>query len=113
MDWDWRFYLEGKYVEQDYKKAYEYYLKAYDKTIKDPLTIDNRRFPRALALYKLGMCFQEGYGVKKDLDRAIDYYLDCKDVSDISYFYDVDYSIDEALLEKRYHITHGDNMVLV
>jgi len=52
-------YHQGKHVPKDYKKAYEYYIKAGQETN---------------ALDKLGTLFEKGQGVKPDFQKAFEYY---------------------------------------
>jgi len=54
---------ENKYgIEQDYKKAIEYYLMAIEKG-------------NDIAIHNIGDMYRHGHGVKKDYNKAIEYYL--------------------------------------
>lgn len=55
-------YLHGKFVKKDVKKAVEYLVDAAEENIKD-------------ALYDLAVCYEKGVGVKKDLFKAFQMYL--------------------------------------
>lgn len=55
-------YLHGKFVKKNYKKAVEYLSEAADENIKD-------------ALYDLAVCYEKGAGTKKDIFKAFQLYL--------------------------------------
>ena len=97
-------YLNGQYFEKDYNKAFECYQKAYDKTIEYPSVVDNRRCARARSLHQIGLCFLEGYSVKKDPQKAIDYFEDCEEIFNVSHWYDIEMNINDAFLEWNYNV---------
>ena len=54
-------YKNGKGVERDYQKAFEWFLKAAE------LGDDTAQFD-------VGLCYEKGYGVAVDLDEAFRWY---------------------------------------
>lgn len=69
-------YEEGRGVKEDIDKAINYFYTAAGNKDKDALE-DLEAFAvknNSLAQYYLGVLYQNGKGVKKDIDKAIDYF---------------------------------------
>lgn len=85
-------YYFGKYIGQDYKKAYEYFIKDEDK--KSYCT-----------LYFLGEMYRQGLYVEKDLTQAYEYYKEI--------VYDdeeeMKISIDEYYWRACYRVAHANH----
>lgn len=58
---DWYYYGDGDDSEPNYEKAVEWYRKAAEKN-------------DSIALCRLGICYLEGKGVKKDEKKAVEYF---------------------------------------
>ncbi len=54
-------YSKGQGVEQDYKKAMEWYLKS-------------AALGNASAMYNIGSAYENGLGVKRDMEKATEWY---------------------------------------
>ncbi len=68
------YYYEGKYLDQDYKKAYQYFLKGAD--------IERRDKKGGFCLCQLGYMNHEGCGRKKNDKIAFKYYLESAKLGD-------------------------------
>lgn len=55
-------YRWGKYGEQDYKKAFDYYMKA-------------ARLGSAIDQYYVGQCYRKGEGVEQSAEKAAEWYI--------------------------------------
>ncbi len=93
------FYEIGKYVKRDFKKAREYYKRAgaagdadsalrlaivdiKDGNAQAGLAVLNERaeYGDLYAKYDLGVCYELGLGVEKNVDKAFDLYAECANV---------------------------------
>lgn len=69
-------YLFGKYLKKNTKKAAQYFLMAGEKG-------------HPAALYDLAVCYEKGVGVKKNGKKAFEYYLQAALSGDKEAIYDV------------------------
>lgn len=69
-------YLFGRFVDKDLRKAASYFSKASKKGYKD-------------AVFNLALCYEVGAGVQKDLTKAFSYYYDAFTYGEQSAAYEV------------------------
>lgn len=69
-------YLHGKYVKKDLKKAIDYLLLSAKGKYPD-------------AFYDLGICYERGVGMEKNLDKAFESYLQASIRGNKQAFYEV------------------------
>lgn len=62
-----KFFFNGRGVKQDYKQAFEYFLKAAN--------LEDSEF----YYYDVGLCYEKGFGVKQDYKKAFEYYQKAAD----------------------------------
>lgn len=77
-------YYSGKGIEQNNKRAFEFFEKAYDMLgdIRDS-EYENALIESSIWLY-LSICYAQGKGVKKDLKKANEYYpCDCRSLGEV------------------------------
>ena len=66
--------MKGECVEADMEKGFRWFRRAYDVKNADPAD-------RAEAAYSLAVCYHNGEGVKKDLDLALEYAEEARDIN--------------------------------
>ena len=70
-------YFEGDGVKQDYKEAVKWYesgVAQFDNEHYDRVDEEVEDMSTYTAVYRLTQCYREGLGVKKDLEKAAEWY---------------------------------------
>ena len=70
-------YFEGDGVKRDYKEAVKWYesgVAQFDNEHSDRVDEEVEDMSTYTAVYRLTQCYREGLGVKKDLEKAAEWY---------------------------------------